>query len=83
MASVLLWTWIAAVAIALIVLIVAGARLFGQLGGLRRAAAGLQRRQSEAMRVQAGAAELQQTLAGLQERAETLQQRMAALSPEK
>jgi hypothetical protein len=81
--GVLLWIWIAAVVIALIVLIVAGVRLLGRLGGLRRAAARLQYRQADAMKLQAAAGELEQTLLGLQQRTETLQERLGSLSSEK
>ncbi|MEV6850888.1 hypothetical protein [Actinoplanes sp. NPDC051411] len=74
----MLWIWIGAVVVALLALTVAGAKLLGQLGGLRRAAVRLQRRQADAMKLQAGAAELEQTLAGLQQRAEEMQERLAA-----
>ena len=77
----LLSIWIAVVVLALLILGVAAARLFGRLGGLQRAAAKLQRRQAEAMRLQESAATLEQTVLGLQQRAETLQERLAALSP--
>jgi nitrate/nitrite-specific signal transduction histidine kinase len=79
----MLWIWIGAVVIALIALAVAGVKLLGQLGGLRRAAVKLQRRQADAMKLQAGATELEHTLTGLQQRAEELQERLATLSPEK
>jgi Flp pilus assembly protein TadB len=79
----MLWIWIAAVVVALIALAVAGAKLLGQLGGLRRAAVKLQRRQADAAKLQQGAAELEQTLAGLQQRTDELQDRLAALSAEK
>jgi hypothetical protein len=79
---VLLWIWIAVVVVALIILVVAGVRLFGRLGGLQRAAR-LQRRQADAMKLQEAAGELEQTLLGVQERAEAMQERLAALSPEK
>jgi nitrate/nitrite-specific signal transduction histidine kinase len=79
-ADVLLWIWIAAVVVALIVLVGAGVRLLGPLGGLRRAAVRLQRRQAQALTLQRGAEELQQTLAGLQRRAEGLQEHLAARS---
>jgi beta-lactamase regulating signal transducer with metallopeptidase domain len=82
-AGVLLWIWIAVVVIALVILIVAGARLFGRLGGLQRAAVKLQRRQAEAMKLQEAAGELEQTLLGVQQRAEALQEHLATLSPEK
>jgi nitrate/nitrite-specific signal transduction histidine kinase len=81
-APVLLWIWIAAVVLALIVLVGAAVPVLRQLGGLRRAATRLQRRQADAMKLQAAAGELEQTLAGLQERAETLQERLAARSRE-
>ena len=79
----MLWIWIAAVVVALVALAVAGVKLLGQLGGLRRAGVRLQRRQADAAKLQQGAAELEQTLAGLQQRAEQLQERLAALSLEK
>jgi len=79
----MVWIWIAAVVIALIVLIGAGVRLLGPLGEFRRAAVKLQRRQADAEKLQAGAAELERSVAGLQERAEELQERLAALSREK
>ena len=79
----LLWIWIAAVVLALIVLIAAALPVLRGLGGLRRAAVKLQRRQADAMKLQQGAAVLQETLAGLQQRAEELQERLAALTPEK
>ncbi|WP_285549606.1 hypothetical protein [Actinoplanes regularis] len=64
-----MWVWIAVLAIALIVLVVAAVRLLGRLSELRRAAGKLQRRQEEAMRLRAGAAKLEQTLRAVQQRA--------------
>ena len=71
-----MWVWIAVVAIALIVLVVAAVRLLGRLSELRRAAGKLQRRQEEAMRLQAGAAVLEQTVLGLRQRAEQAQEQV-------
>jgi hypothetical protein len=69
-----MWIWIAVVVLALIILGVAGVKLFGRLDGLRRAAARLQRRQEDA-------AKLQVAVAALQETVEAVQQQVAALEP--
>ncbi|WP_229076471.1 hypothetical protein [Actinoplanes sp. DH11] len=68
-----MWVWIAVVAIALIVLVSAAARLLGRLPDLRRAAVRLQRRQEEAMKLQAAGELLERTVLTLQQRAELAQ----------
>jgi len=62
---VLLWTWLAVIVFALIVLGGAALRLLGRLGGLRRAAARLRTRQAEAERLQATLAELRERVAAV------------------
>ncbi|MFC3744478.1 hypothetical protein [Paractinoplanes deccanensis] len=78
-----MWIWIAVVAVALVILGVAGGRLLGRLGGLRRAAVKLQRRQAEAAKLQQRAEELQRTVLEVQQRAEEAQERVAALLPDR
>lgn len=77
----LLSVWIAVVVVALIILIVAAAKLLGRLGNLQRAGARLQRRQAEALKLQEKAAVLEETVLGVQARAEELQGKIAAIAP--
>jgi hypothetical protein len=67
-----MWIWIAVVVVALVILGVAGGRLLGPLGGLRRAAAKLQRRQAEALKLQKDVEQLQRTALDVQRRLEAL-----------
>ncbi|XVV17715.1 hypothetical protein ACQP2X_29190 [Actinoplanes sp. CA-131856] len=60
-----MWIWIAVVVVALVILGVAGGRLLGPLGGLRRAVVKLQRRQAEVLELQKQAEALQQRVESL------------------
>lgn len=77
----LLWIWIAAVVLALIILGLAAFPLLGRLSALQRAMKKLQRRQEQAMKLQEHAAVLQQNLLGLQQRAEAMQEKIGELAP--
>ncbi|GAA0443720.1 hypothetical protein Aca07nite_52550 [Actinoplanes capillaceus] len=69
----LMWVWIAVVAVALVVLVVAGTRLLGRLRVLERAARRLRHRQEQALALQAKAEVMQETMLAVQELAERAQ----------
>jgi len=69
-----MWSWIAVVVVAVVVMGAVGVRLLGRLDGLRRAAVRLRRRQAEAAELRENALVLQETLLGVQQRAENLQE---------
>jgi len=69
-----MWSWIAVVVVAVVVMGAVGVRLLGRLDGLRRAAVRLRRRQAEAAELRENALVLQETLLGVQRRAENLQE---------
>jgi hypothetical protein len=75
----MVWIWVGAGVLGLIILALAAAPLLGKLRELRRALGKLQRRQTEAEALQTGAQQLERTLLGLQERTETTQERLALL----
>ncbi|HET6483047.1 MAG TPA: hypothetical protein VFG35_23835 [Actinoplanes sp.] len=69
-----MWSWIAVVVVAVVVMGAVGVRLLGRLDGLRRAAVRLRRRQAEAAELRENALVLQETLLGVRQRAENLQE---------
>ena len=75
----MVWIWVGAGVLGLIILVAAAAPLLGRLRELQRAMARLQRRQAEAESLQANAQQLEQTLQGLQDRTETMQERVALI----
>jgi len=75
----MVWIWVGAGVLGLIILVVATVPLLGRLRELQRAMVKLQRRQAEAESLQANAQQLEQTLLGLQDRAGTMQERIALI----
>ena len=75
----MVWIWVGAGVLGLIILALAAVPLLGKLRELQRAVTRLQRRQAEAESLQAGAQQLEQALLGLQGRAETMQERVALI----